>query len=208
MMEVLITKCEEKFTNAALEENIRLYGRKLNEARKLKLHFGSSWRSFLVSLGQKRVMANVSCDIQQPKLSRLNEGLSNMNVELNLLAAAHFEVGRQSEVGVALTRQLERCFKDSRCLDMEFLCIVVDKKVWNIRIDMNVINHDGNLVDCSRIVSLSVLSHLHRSDITSIRDGVIIHSFAEDLLPLKLFHQPVGVSFYMFENGKTVMDPI
>lgn len=76
-----------------------------------------------------RVIANVSCDIQQPKLSRPNEGLLYINVELNPLAAAHFEAGRQSEAGVSLTRQLERCFKDSRCIDMESLCIVADKKV-------------------------------------------------------------------------------
>ncbi|KAH0563544.1 hypothetical protein KQX54_016258 [Cotesia glomerata] len=75
------------------------------------------------------------------------------------LAAAHFEVGRQSEVGVALTRQLERCFKDSRCLDKEYLFIVADKKVWNVRVDMNVINHDGSLVDCASIVTLVALSH-------------------------------------------------
>ncbi|CAD6216737.1 GSCOCG00011355001-RA-CDS [Cotesia congregata] len=91
-------------------------------------------------------MANVSCDIQQPKLSRLSEGLSSMNVELNPLAATHFEVGRQSEI-IALTKQLERCFKDPRCLDMESLRIVANNKLWNIRVDINVINHDGNLVD-------------------------------------------------------------
>ncbi|KAH0555462.1 exosome complex component rrp45 [Cotesia glomerata] len=208
MKEVLITKCEKKFINTALDENIRLDGRKLNEARKLKLHFGSSWGSCLASLGQTRVIANVSCDIQQPKLSRPNEGLLYINVELNPLAAAHFEAGRQSEVGVALTRQLERCFKDSRCLDMESLCIVADKKVWNIRVDINVINHDGNLVDCASIATLAALSHFHRPDVTSTGDDVIIHSFAEkDPLPLTLFHQPVCVSFSTFENGKTIMDP-
>lgn len=76
-----------------------------------------------------RAMAQVSCDIQQPKPSRPNEGMIYINVELTSLAAQHFESGRQSEISLLISRQLEKCFKDSRCIDLECLCIVADKKV-------------------------------------------------------------------------------
>ena len=52
-----------------------------------------------------------------------------VNVELNPLAAQHFESGRQSEAAALINRQLEKCLKDSRCIDLESLCIVADKKV-------------------------------------------------------------------------------
>ncbi|XP_034936256.1 exosome complex component rrp45 [Chelonus insularis] len=208
MKEVLISKCERKFINTALLENIRLDGRSLLEARPVKLHFGSKWGCCLASLGQTKVLVNVSCDIQPPKLSRPNEGILYINVELNPLAAAHFEAGRQSDAGVLITRLLEMCFKDSRCIDLEALCIVADKKVWNIRVDVNIINHDGNLVDCACIATLAALSHFHRPDVTSTGDEIIIHTFSErDPLPLTLFHHPVCVSFTTFENGKTIKDP-
>ena len=52
-----------------------------------------------------------------------------INVELAPLAAQHFEGGRQSEAAILINRQLEKCFKDSKCVDLESLCIVADKKV-------------------------------------------------------------------------------
>ncbi|CAG5073397.1 Protein of unknown function [Cotesia congregata] len=52
-MEVSITKCEEKLINATLEENLRLYGKKLNKARKLILHFRSSWKIMFSIVGTK-----------------------------------------------------------------------------------------------------------------------------------------------------------
>lgn len=75
------------------------------------------------------MVAQVSCDIQQPKTSRPNEGMIRINVELTPLAAQHFEGGRQSEAAILISRQLEKCFKDSKCIDLESLCIVADKKV-------------------------------------------------------------------------------
>lgn len=79
-----------------------------------------------------RTIAQVSCDIQQPKTSRPNEGMIHINVELSQLAAQNFESGRQSEAAIMLSRQLEKCFKDSKCVDLESLCIVADKKVIRI----------------------------------------------------------------------------
>lgn len=52
-----------------------------------------------------------------------------INIELAPLAAQHFEGGRQSEAAILISRQLEKCFKDSKCVDLESLCIVADKKV-------------------------------------------------------------------------------
>ncbi|XP_063979822.1 exosome complex component RRP45 [Diachasmimorpha longicaudata] len=208
MREIPLARCEREFINSSVEQEIRLDGRRIFEGRKVKLHFGGTWGRCLAALGQTQVLANVSCDVQPPKVSRPNEGMVHINVELTPLAAPYFEAGRQSETAVLLTRQLEKCFKDSRCLDLESLCIVADKKVWNLRVDINVINHDGNLVDCASIATLAALLHFHRPDVTSTGDEVIIHSFAEkDPLPVTLFHQPICVSFTTFENGTTVMDP-
>jgi len=45
------------------------------------------------------------------------------------MGAPHFEAGRQSELAVQLNRLLEKCIKDSRCVDLESLCIVAEEKV-------------------------------------------------------------------------------
>lgn len=183
-------------------------GRRLLEPRPVKIYFGSNWGCCMVSLGHTRVIAQVSCDVQQPKTARPNEGTVYINVELTPLAAQHFESGRQSEATIIISRQLEKCFKDSKCIDLESLCIVADKKVWNLRIDVNVINHDGNLIDCASIATLAALLHFHRPDVTSTGEEIIVHPASEkDFLPLMLFHYPVSISFITFESGNTIMDP-
>lgn len=208
MKEILLSNCEKNFVNKSVEQGIRLDGRSLLEARPVKIYFASNWGSCMVLLGQTRVIAQVTCDIQQPKTSRPNEGMLHINVELNPMAAQHFDSGRQSEISILISRQLEKCYQDSKCIDLESLCIIADKKVWNLRVDINVINHDGNLIDCASIATLAALSHFHRPDVTSNGEDIIVHPFSEkDPLPLTLYHYPVCVSFITFESGNTVMDP-
>ncbi|XP_014608030.1 PREDICTED: exosome complex component RRP45 isoform X2 [Polistes canadensis] len=159
MKKSILSNCERNFINTAIQEKTRLDGRNLFEARPVDIYFGSNWGSCVVSLGKTRVVAQVSCDIQQPKASRPNEGMIYINV-------------------------------------------------WNLRLDINILNHDGNLIDCASIAALAALMHFHRPDVTSTGTNIIIHPFNEkDPLPLTLFFLPVCVSFITFESGVTVMDP-
>lgn len=79
-----------------------------------------------------RVLAQVSCEIQQPKSTRPSEGVLNINLELNPMAAPHFEAGRNSELSVQLNRLLEKCLKDSKAVDLESLCIKMKEKVEHL----------------------------------------------------------------------------
>lgn len=125
---------------------LRLDGRDLNEFRPIKIHFGSDWGSVHVSLGETRVLAQVTCEVAQPKSIRPNEGLLFVKVELGPMAAPNFEANRSSDLSVQVNRILERAFKDSRCIDLESLCIIAEEKVWNLRVDLNVLNHEGNII--------------------------------------------------------------
>lgn len=49
------------------------------------------------------------------------------------MAALHFESGRQSDISVQVNRLLEKCLKESKCVDLEALCIVADEKVSYLR---------------------------------------------------------------------------
>lgn len=59
------------------------------------------------------------------------------------MAASHFEAGRNSELSVHINRLLDKCIKVSKAVDLESLCIVAEEKVWVLRVDINVLNHDG-----------------------------------------------------------------
>lgn len=108
-------------------------GRAFNEFRDLNIQFGRDWGCCYVSLGETRVLAQVSCEIQQPKQSRPAEGILNINVELSPMGAPNFEAGRQSELSVHLNRMMEKCIKDSRAVDLESLCIKTNEKVLTTR---------------------------------------------------------------------------
>lgn len=149
-----------------------------------------------------RVLAQVTCEVQEPKPSRPSEGLLNINVELNPLSSPHFEKGRQSELSVQLNRLLEKCLKDSKTVDLESLCIKINEKVWAIRVDVNVLNHEGNILDCSTIAALTALAHFRRPDITWDGEDFIIHSYRErDPIPLVIHHYPISVSYALFNSG-------
>lgn len=81
--------------------------------------------------------------MQEPQAVRPNEGLLFVSVEVTAMAAPHLAGGSRSELGVHLNRMLEKCLKESKAVDLEALCIVADEKVWALRIDVNVINHEG-----------------------------------------------------------------
>lgn len=65
----------------------------------------------------------------EPKPGRPHEGLLFINLEMSPMAAPHFEAGRLGEAGVECSRLLERCIKESRCLDVESLCVMAGDKV-------------------------------------------------------------------------------
>lgn len=117
----------------------RLDGRQFNEFRKLTIDFGNEWGCAFVSLGETRVLAQVSCELTQPRATRPTEGILYINVNSGLEK-------RSSEPVVLLTRNLERALKESRCVDLESLCVKAEEKVWTIRVDITILNHEGNLI--------------------------------------------------------------
>lgn len=187
----------------------RLDGRGLTEFRKVNINYGTEWGSAHVSLGETKVLAQVSCDVVQPKSTRPNEGLLHINVELGPMAALSYEAGRSSPMSVHINRILERAFKDSRAIDLESLCIVADEKVWNLRVDINVLNDEGNIIDCASMATLAALAHFKRPDVTTTGDEFIIHTHAErDPIPITIHHYPVCVSFAIFGDGLiSIADP-
>ena len=151
MKETPVSSCEKSFLLEGLWEGKRLDGRSMMEERKLEIIFGKDYGSCQVTLGQTRVQASVSSSVTEPRVSRPNEGILSIYVDLSPMAAPKFEVGRLTEEGVEINRTLERCLKESRCLDLESLCIVAEEKVWSIRLDIQILNHCGNLADAASI---------------------------------------------------------
>ncbi|XP_049576100.1 exosome complex component RRP45 isoform X1 [Syngnathus scovelli] len=209
MKETPLSNCERDFLLKAIQEKKRLDGRQTYDYRKLKIMFGTDFGCCFVELGKTRVMAQVSCELVAPKESRPNEGIMFFNIELSPMASPAFEQGRQSELSVKLNRQLERCLRNSKCIDLESLCVVSGEKVWQIRVDVHTLNHDGNLMDAASIAAIAALCHFRRPDVGIQGDEVTVYSPNErDPIPLSIYHMPISVSFAFFQQGTYLLvDP-
>ncbi|XP_061535722.1 exosome complex component RRP45 [Phycodurus eques] len=209
MRETPLSNCERDFLLQAIQEKKRLDGRQTYDYRKIKVMFGTDFGCCFVELGKTRVMAQVSCELVAPKENRPNEGLMFFNIELSPMASPAFEQGRQSELSVKLNRQLERCLRNSKCIDTESLCVVSGEKVWQIRVDVHMLNHDGNLMDAASIAAIAALCHFRRPDVGIQGDEVTVYSPEErDPIPLSIYHMPISVSFAFFQQGTYLLvDP-
>nr|XP_012806260.2 exosome complex component RRP45 [Jaculus jaculus] len=209
MKETPLSNCERRFLLRAIEEKKRLDGRQTYDYRSIKISFGTDYGCCIVELGKTRVLGQVSCELVSPKLNRATEGILFFNLELSQMAAPAFEPGRQSDLLVKLNRLLERCLRNSKCIDTESLCVVAGEKVWQIRVDLHLLNHDGNIIDAASIAAVVALCHFRRPDVSVQGDEVTLYTPEErDPVPLSIHHMPICVSFAFFQQGTYLLvDP-
>ncbi|KAM9237709.1 exosome complex component RRP45 [Dugong dugon] len=209
MKETPLSNCERRFLLRAIEEKKRLDGRQTYDYRNIKISFGTDYGCCIVELGKTRVLGQVSCELVSPKLNRATEGILFFNLELSQMAAPAFEPGRQSDLLVKLNRLLERCLRNSKCIDTESLCVVAGEKVWQIRVDLHLLNHDGNIIDAASIAAIVALCHFRRPDVSVQGDEVTLYTPEErDPVPLSIHHMPICVSSAFFQQGTYLLvDP-
>ncbi|XP_040822676.1 exosome complex component RRP45 isoform X1 [Ochotona curzoniae] len=209
MKETPLSNCERRFLLRAIEEKKRLDGRQTYDYRNIRISFGTDYGCCVVELGKTRVLGQVSCELVSPKLNRATEGILYLNLELSQMAAPAFEPGRQSDLLVKLNRLLERCLRNSKCIDTESLCVVAGEKVWQIRVDLHLLNHDGNIIDAASIAAIVALCHFRRPDVSVQGDEVTLYTPEErDPVPLSIHHMPICVSFAFFQQGMYLLvDP-
>ncbi|NWI28835.1 EXOS9 protein, partial [Sula dactylatra] len=204
-----LSNCERRFLLRAIEERKRLDGRQCYDYRNIRISFGADYGCCIVELGKTRVLAQVSCELVLPKPNRPTEGVLFFNLELSPMAAPGFEPGRQPELLVQLNRLIERCLRNSKCIDTESLCVVAGEKVWQIRLDLHLLNHDGNIIDAASIAGIVALCHFRRPDVSVQGEEVTVYAPEErDPVPLSIHHMPICVSFAFFQQGTYLLvDP-
>ncbi|XP_033890440.3 exosome complex component RRP45 [Acipenser ruthenus] len=209
MRETPLSNCERQFLVQAIAEKKRLDGRQTYDYRNIKITFGTDYGCCIVDLGKTRVLAQISCELVAPKMNRPTEGILFFNLELSQMASPAFEPGRQSELVVKLNRLVERCLRNSKCIDTESLCVVSGEKVWQIRVDLHLLNHDGNIMDAASIAAITALCHFRRPDVSIQGEDVTVYTPEErDPVPLSIHHMPICVSFSFFQQGTYLLvDP-
>lgn len=90
----------------------------------------------------------------------------------------------------------------SHAVDTDELCIEPGSRVWLVRVDIHVLDDDGNLGDCASIAAIAALQHFRRPAV-SVHDGIVtVHSADErPPVPLTIHHAPICVTFAFFGDG-------
>jgi exosome complex component RRP45 len=155
-----------------------------------------------------RVQAIVSAELEKPFPDRPFEGQLSFFVEysgtaINLdgfsIVGTRFD---EDQYRLTVQRTLERAFKTGRAIDLESLCIITGQKVWNIRVDIHILEDDGNVLDAVLISALAGMTDFRRPDVqvSADQEVKIYSSFERHPLPLSFHHSPLSISFSLFQN--------
>ncbi|KAK4231538.1 ribosomal protein S5 domain 2-type protein [Podospora fimiseda] len=200
---------EKQFVIQALQENLRLDGRELEQYRPLELTLGDQYGVADATLGKTRVLAKASAELTVPYTDRPLDGIFTIATELSPMTSPAFELNRPTETEVLLSRLLEKTVRRSNALDTESLCLIAGQKCWSVRVDVHVLSHDGNLIDAACFAVVSALRHFKKPD-TSMEGGVLtVYTAAErEPVPLSWLHSPFCVtwSFYGEQGEIAVLD--
>lgn len=211
--DLLISTNEREFILRALRENeLRVDGRGPLDVRRVSYRFGPKDGQCEVTLGQTRVLAVVSASLEAPKGGRANEGRLTMNVEFGPMASPNFEPGRPGQDASEVAVILERAFTETGAVDVESLCVLAGKFVWNVRCDVHVLDACGNIVGASSLAVAGALRSFRRPEATvaPATRQVVVHSPDQrEPIPLAIRHTPVAVTFGFFEglDGVLLIDP-
>lgn len=155
----------------------------------------------MVSLGATKVMAHASCELVQPKAFRPNEGILTISVHLDNQGPDDSEHISNVDI-VCLNRILEKLLKDSKSVDLESLCLMADEKVWNLRVEVYILNSEGGLLDCASIAALCALKQIKIPHNVSFgNDQIEVGGTVEQFeVPVVMNHSPVLVSYALFKE--------
>lgn len=193
--------CNQNFLTKCILNNKRIDGRKRDEFRNLSIGFGLDYGCVMIALGNSKVLTSVSCDIIEPSINKSYEGLIKLGLDLSPMASPFYDQNKLSDECVEIARMLERSILLSKCVDLESLCLIAGEKVWEIRIDLIVLNADGNLAECTSIALTTALLHFKRPHASVIDEQIKIHTFEEKHpLSINLLCYPFCTKFVFYDK--------
>ncbi|KAK3295875.1 ribosomal protein S5 domain 2-type protein [Chaetomium fimeti] len=198
---------EKQFVTQALQENLRLDGRQLDQYRPLEISFGDQYGVADVTLGKTRVLAKATAEVTVPYVDRPLDGIFTIATELSPMTSPAFEVNRPTETEVLLSRLLEKTVRRSGALDTESLCLVAGQKCWSVRVDVHVVSHDGGLTDAACVAVVGALRHFRKPDTSMEAGRLTVYTPAErEPVPLSWLHSPLCVTWSFFgDDGETAV---
>lgn len=196
---------EGNYAIELLQNGKRIDGRRFDEFRKIEIepnYIENAEGSARVRFGETEVIAGVKMEMAEPFADTPDEGILLVNTEFTPLASPDFESGPPGENAIELARVVDRGIRESKCIKLEELCLKPKEQVWGVFVDLHIINHQGNLLDCA---ALAALVALHNTRIPKIENEEIVRGVYEKPLPTQF--KPTTVTVCKV-GDKFLIDPI
>ncbi len=202
---MILDEVKEAFIKDLLSKNKRLDGRKFMQYREVsaqKNYLPNDEGSAFARIGDTKVIAAVKFDLLAPFPDRLDEGVFIVNAEFSPIAHPEFEPGPPNENSIELARVIDRGIRSAGAIDLQALgkIGIPGEKVMGVFIDLHVLDHSGNLVDCA---SLAAAAALASARVPKYENGALVRT--EFVGPLELKKTVVTSSFEKID-GKIVLD--
>ena len=187
-----------------IENDERVDDRKLDEIRKIKIETGIIQRaegSARVKMGKTDVIVGIKMEMGEPFPDMPDMGVLKTGAEFTPIASPDFESGPPREDATELARVVDRGIRESESIDLKKLCLKEGEKVWEVFVDVHIINHDGNLIDASALAAVAALS---TTKIPKLEDDKIVRDKLVKKLPIS--HKPITVTIGRILD-KFIIDP-
>ncbi|MBU5574977.1 MAG: exosome complex protein Rrp42 [Candidatus Aenigmatarchaeota archaeon] len=187
-----------------IESGMRIDNRKFDEFREIEIKTNIIDRaegSSIIKIGNTQIIVGVKLSVGEPFPDTPDEGILIVNAEFSPAASPSFEAGPPDENAIELARVVDRAIRESHCIDLKKLCIVPKEKVWNINIDIQVIDFDGNLIDAA---CMGTVAALKTTKIPKYENDEVDYEHREGELPL--VDLPIYVTIYKI-GDKLFVDP-
>ena len=165
-----------EYMQTFIDRDIRPDGREFFERREVSVQKGSiqtAHGSCLARVGATAVLAAAKLEVSTPLNAAPRNGFLEISVQLTPLCSPRFKVGRPSDEALALQQHLQRVVLGGSILDLEQLCICEGKAVWNLKLDVVCLNHDGAATDAALLSVVGTLADLRipATVVTKVGDG-------------------------------------
>jgi exosome complex component RRP42 len=197
---------QKQYLMGLINNGKRDSGRGIHDYRKISIETGLIYKaegSARARIGNTDVIVGVKMDVGSPFSDRPDEGVLMVNAEFSPMASANFEPGRPSEECIELARVVDRGIRESKAVDVKKLCIEKGEKVWMVFVDIQIMNHDGNLIDASGLAAIAALASASIPEYDKKTEKLVMGTKAKKL-PLTC--KPVPVTLYKVGEN-LIVDP-
>lgn len=196
---------QEEYLASLAKDGKRLGNRGFEDLRKVEIEPGvieKAEGSARVRMGDTEVLVGVKLGVGEPYPDTPDEGTLIVSAELSPIASPDFELGPPRERAIELARVTDRGIRESGAIDVKKLCITPKEKVWNVFIDVQILNYDGNLIDACSLGAIAALAHARFPAF----DGEKVDWATKTDTPLPLTTKSIAITVYKIA-GKLMVDP-